>query len=134
MERILFPDAVAAVISALNAQLPDLGFTGVPVRTKVPNPRPARFITVFRTGGPRLNIVVDSAQVTVEAWAADGGSAHDLAQAARAIINSLEGTSVSGTLMYGINEFSGPADLPDPESGQSRYTWSTSVNTRGVAA
>lgn len=134
MERIVFPDAVAAVISALNTQLPALGFTGVPVRSKVPNPRPARFIAVYRTGGPRLNIVVDSAQITVEAWANSQSEAHDLAQAARAILNSLEGTSVGGTLLYGINEFSGPADLPDPESGQARYTWTSSVNTRGVAA
>jgi hypothetical protein len=89
---------------------------------------------VFRTGGPRLNLVVDSAQVTVEAWAADDVAAHDLAQAARAVIGGMEGTSVGGTLVYHVDEFSGPGNLPDPESNQSRYTWTMSVNTRGVAA
>jgi metal-dependent amidase/aminoacylase/carboxypeptidase family protein len=133
-ERILFPDAVAAVVGALNDQLDDLGFSGVPVRSRVPNPRPARFVTVFRTGGPRVNVVTDSAQITVEAWAASDHDAHDLAQAARAILNSLEATVTGGATVYGVDEFSGPAYLPDPESAQPRYTWSASVNIRGAAA
>jgi hypothetical protein len=133
-ERILFPDAVSTVISALNAQLDDLGYTGVPVRSRIPNPRPTRFVRVLRTGGPRVNVVTDAAQVTVEAWAASTADAHDLAQAARAIVNSLEGTVTGGVTVYGVNEFSGPADLPDPESEQPRYTWSASVNVRGIAA
>jgi hypothetical protein len=134
VERIVFPDAVSTVIGALNAQLDDLGYANVPVRSKVPNPRPTRFVRVLRTGGPRVNIVTDSAQITVEAWAASDHDAHDLAQAARAVLNSLEGTVTSGATVYGINEFSGPAYLPDPESEQPRYTWSASVNVRGAAA
>lgn len=133
-ERILFPDAISTVIGALNAQLGSLGYAGVPVRSKVPNPRPARFVLVFRTGGPRVGLVVDAAQVTVEAWAASDTDAHDLAQAARAIVGSLQGTVTGGVTVYGVDEFSGPGYLPDPESGQSRYTWTTSVQTRGVAA
>lgn len=134
MQRILFPDAVAAVIGALNDQLDDLGFSGVPVRSRIPNPRPSRFVRVYRTGGPLANIVTDSAQITVEAWAASDVDAHDLAQAARAIVNSLEATVTGGVTVYGVNEFSGPGYLPDPESEQPRYTWSASVNVRGAAA
>lgn len=130
----MFPDAAAAVIGALNSQLPALGFTAVPVRSKVPNPRPSRFVLVFRTGGPRANIVTDAAQVTIEAWAASDADAHDLAQAARAVVNSLEGTVAGGVTVYGIEEFAGPGYLPDPESDQSRYTWTTSVHVRGAAA
>lgn len=134
MERIRFPDAAAAVIGALNAQLSALGFTGVPVRSKVPAQRPTRFVLVFRTGGPRVNIVTDAAQLTFEAWAANDADAHDLAQAARAIVIGLEGSVTGGVTFYGIDEFSGPGYLPDPDSEQSRYTWSASVNVRGVAA
>jgi len=134
MERILFPDATTAVIGALNAQLPALGFTGVPVRSRVPAARPARFVLVFRTGGPRVNVVTDAAQLTIEAWAASDVEAHDLAQAARAILNSLQGTVTGGVTVYGIAELAGPGYLPDPDSEQSRYTWSASVNVRGVAA
>jgi len=134
VERILFPDTSAVVIGALNAQLPALGFTGVPVRSRVPAARPIRFVLVFRTGGPRANIVTDAAQLTIEAWAASDADAHDLAQACRAILIGLEGTVTGGVTVYGINEFSGPGYLPDPESDQSRYTWTASVNVRGVAA
>jgi metal-dependent amidase/aminoacylase/carboxypeptidase family protein len=134
VERILFPDAAAAVIGALNTQLPALGFTSVPVRSRVPNPRPSRFVLVFRTGGPRANVVTDSAQLTIEAWAASDVDAHDLAQAARAVLIGMEGAVTGGVTVYGIDEFSGPAFLPDPESDQSRYTWTASVNVRGVAA
>jgi len=134
VERILFPDAAAAVIGALNTQLAALGFSGVPVRSRVPNPRPSRFVLVFRTGGPRVNLVIDAAQLTLEAWSTGEAEAHDLAQAARAIVIGLEGTVTGGVTLYSIDEFSGPGFLPDPESGQSRYTWTTSVHTRGVAA
>ena len=106
----------------------------MPVRSRVPNPRPARFVLVFRTGGPSVNVVTDAAQLTIEAWAATDYDAHDLAQAARAILSGIEGTVSGGVTVYGIDEFSGPANLPDPESDQSRYTWSTVVNVRGIAA
>lgn len=134
MERIVFPDVISTIIDALNDQLPTLGFTGVPVRSRVPAARPARFVLVFRTGGPRVNVVTDSATLTIEAWASSDTESHDLAQAARAIVNSLEGDVVGGVTVYGVNEFSGPGYLPDPESDQSRYTWTTSVNIRGAAA
>jgi hypothetical protein len=133
-ERILFPDAAVAVIGALNDQLDDLGHAGTPVRSKVPNPRPAKFVTVFRTGGPRVNVVTDAAQLTIEAWASSDHEAHNLAQACRAILGALEGTVAGGTTVYGVDEFSGPGFLPDPASSQSRYTWSVVVNVRGVAA
>lgn len=134
MERILFPDAAAAVISALNAQLSALGFTGVPVRSRVPNPRPARFLLVFRTGGPSVNIVTDAAQLTIEAWATSDVEAHDLAQVARAIVTGIEGTVTGGVTVYGVDQLSGPGYLPDPVSTQSRYTFTVTVNVRGVAA
>lgn len=134
MQRILFPDALAAVIGALNAQLTAFGFTGVPVRSKVPNPRPARFVRVFDTGGARANLVTHAAQMTVEAWSSSDADAKALALAAWAIVGGLEGTVTGGLTFYAVNDFSGPVYLPDPESDQSRYTWTTSVNVRGAAA
>jgi hypothetical protein len=134
VERILFPDAAAAVIGALNAQLPELGFASVPVRSRIPSTRPTRFVLVFRTGGPAVNIVTDLVQLTIEAWASSDAEAHDLAQAARAIVGGLEGSVTGGVTVYSVTEFSGPAYLPDPASDQSRFTWTTSITTRGIAA
>ncbi len=132
MERILFPDAAAAAIGALNAQLGALGFTGVPVRSRVPNPRPTRFVLVFRTGGVGVNIVTDAAQLTIEAWATSDVEAHDLAQVARAILTGIEGTVTDGVTVYGVDEFGGPGYLPDPVSAQSRYTFTVAVAVRGA--
>ncbi len=134
MERILFPDAAAAAIGALNAQLGALGFTGVPVRSRVPNPRPTRFLLVFRTGGPAVNVVTDAAQLTVEAWATSDVEAHDLAQVARAIVTGIEGTVTGGVTVYGVDELGGPGYLPDPVSAQSRFTFTVTVHVRGAAA
>lgn len=133
-ERILFPDAVDAVMEALTAQLLALGFSGVPVLTRVPAARPGRFVVALRTGGPRANLVTDAAQITLEAWAAGEAEAHDLAQAARAIVGGLAGTVTSGVTFYAVTEISGPANLPDPVSDQARYSWTMIVNVRGIAA
>lgn len=130
VERILFPDAASAVITALNAQLAALGFSGVGVYSRVPAVRPSQFVLVFRTGGARDSLVIDGAQLTFEAWAANDEDAHDLAQAVRAIVIGLEHSASA----YGIEELAGPANLPDPTSNQSRFTFSSVVNVRGVAA
>lgn len=134
MERIRFPSAVTAVVGALNAQLPSLGYTGVPVRTKVPNPRPARFVLVRLTGGPRVNLVTRAVQLTIEAWSTSDTDAEDLAETASAIVSGLRGTVTGGVTIYGVDDFAGPGFLPDPDSEQSRFTFTKSVSVRGVAA
>lgn len=134
MERIRFPSAVTAVVGALNAQLSAFGYAGVPVRTKVHNPRDARFVLVRLTGGPRVNLVVRAVQLTIEAWSNSDTDAEDLAETASAIVSGLQGTVTGGVTIYGVTEFAGPAFLPDPDSEQSRYTFTTSVSVRGAAA
>jgi hypothetical protein len=134
VERILFPDVAAAVIGALTTQLPALSFSSTGVYSRVPNPRPSRFVLVFRTGGSRANLVTDGAQLTFEAWASSDAEAHDLAQAVRAIVGGLEHTLTGSVPIYGVDELAGPVNLPDPTSDQSRFTFSAVVNARGVAA
>ena len=41
----------------------------VPAVTVVPNPRPATFVQVLRTGGPRMTFKSDGPILTVTAWA-----------------------------------------------------------------
>jgi hypothetical protein len=124
VESIVFPDATATVITGLDAALTE------PVSSRVPNPRPATFVTVQRAGGPRRNIVTDEATLIVESWAATPAAAHDLAQNARATIHALLGTSVDGVRILRTEETSGPAYLPDPDSQQARYTQTFSVALR----
>lgn len=125
MEAIAFPDAVAAVVTWLEAHVDE------PVRSKVPNPRPDAFYTVTRTGGPRRNIVTDAAQITVESWALSDEGAHDMAQIARAHLHTIAGEIVNGSPVYRVDELSGPARLPDPLSEQPRYSQSFELAIRG---
>lgn len=85
---------------------------GDPVVTKVPNPRPSRFIRVSAAGGGRANLVQSRPFVIVECWAADTVAASDLASDAWGRIETAYGPDVPMTM---------PTDFPDPESGQARY-------------
>jgi hypothetical protein len=125
VDPVIFPDTVDAVITWLDQWM------DVPVRSKVPNPRPDAFITVTRTGGPQRNLVTDEAQITVESWGRSDAEAHDLAQDARGLINSIIGETVNGTPFYRVTELSGPANLPDPLSNQPRQSQSFAVAARG---
>lgn len=122
-EIVLFPDAVALVIEYLNASLVAYGETA-PVHKNVPNPRPAKFVQVFRTGGPRSNLVVDGAQLTISVWADTDAAASDLAEVVRAVLNAVRSQIIGQSVFYKVNELGGPVDLPDPQSNQSRMTWS----------
>lgn len=130
VEIVLFPDAIAAVIDYLAAQLAARSNT-TPVYSRVPTTRPATFVRVLRTGGPRRNLVVDDAQITVEAWAASDAAAHDLAQLCRGILLAAPGDAA---LVRDVQELGGPALQPDPDSETPRYVFSLVFSLRGVAA
>jgi len=132
-EVIVFPDVAAAVIAGLEAELAARSNT-TPVRSRVPDPRPATFVRVRRIGGPRRNLVVDDATVVVEAWAADEASGHDLAQLCRGIVHSFAGSTIADTTIYRVDEIAGPGLLPDPVSEQTRWTFTLQISARGTAA
>lgn len=124
---ITFPNCAALVIIRMRAALPGLTFVH-----DVPNPRPATFVRIFRTGGPKATLVTDAAQLTIESWAADADTACDNAELVRAHINDLPGRVVNGHAFYLVEEMSGPAELPDPVSMSRRFTWTASVHVRGI--
>jgi len=126
-ELIVFPDVEQLLIDYLTPSL------AVPVGTAVPNPRPTSFVTVNRFGGPRRGLVVDDAQLGFEYWAERESQAAQLAQLVRAHINALQGQRVNGVQVYRVREFAGPANLPDPLSGQPRYVQQFGVQVRGTA-
>lgn len=128
MDIFLMPDAERVLIIHLNANMTP------PVSQSVPNPRPAEFLTVRRIGGPRMNMVADHPMVTVEAWAAGPTAAKTLIAQARGIIHAMRATVVDGVPIYRVTEISGPINLPDPESNQSRYTQTFQVMMRGADA
>lgn len=130
-EVIVFPDVEQLVIDGLTPELETLGFS-VPVATRVPDPRPDEFVRVIRTGGSRVNLVVEAAQITVEAYAARESRAERLAALCRGILPALD--VVNGVQVYGVDEFAAPANLPDPRTTQHRYSATYAVRVRGAAA
>jgi hypothetical protein len=120
---VLFPDAVAIVIGYLVDALPT-----VPIHRQVPDVRPTKWVRVIRTGGVQYTPITEAAQITVEAWSDSAADAADLAQLARAHLNACV-----GVIAHRVDELAGPADLPDVESQQRRYTWSVLVHLPGVA-
>lgn len=130
---IVFPDVEGLLVSYLTQQLVWRADTAS-VHVSVPNPRPARFVLVPRIGGTEENLVTDAATIGVECWAATPQQAAKLAQLVRALIHALPGKVVEGVPFYRVQEFAGPANLPDPTSDQSRYVFTLSVTARGFAA
>ncbi|WP_166140845.1 hypothetical protein [Nocardioides ochotonae] len=126
-EAIVFPDPEALLVTHLRDAL------GVRVVTRVPNPRPDRFVRVVRVGGNRRNLVTDSAMVVVEAWAPDDVAASELARLARAYVGALEGETVGGAFTRRVTEVAGPQNLPDPTSATPRYVFTVALDLRGDA-
>lgn len=135
MEAAIFPDAESLLTSYLRTNLanPNLLNESISVTTDVPNnPRPEEFIQIIRTGGPRMNIVADNPQITIDCWALNEERAYEIASYARALIEALEGSSYQNVAFYRMNEFSGPFSNPDPDSNIPRYTWTFTIGMRGT--
>ncbi|MGW2708074.1 hypothetical protein ACWC4J_03625 [Streptomyces sp. NPDC001356] len=127
---ILFPDGVAVVRAYLRDALVARG-EDVPVRTQVPNPRPARLVRLERVGGARLDIVTDRPRIDVECWAGDEGALVDLYSLVRGLVFAMPG--YRGVVAYDVVEVGGPNTAPDPESGQPRAAFAVEVSLRGRA-
>jgi len=122
-EGVKFIDVPLAVCASLRASSL---LTGLYVGTVVPSTRPAEFIRVLRTGGMKETVRSEAAQITVEAWAGTEARASDLLSTARAILNAADAQ------LFGVREFSGPANLPDPTTAQVRFTMSFQIRAHGT--
>lgn len=122
---IVFPDVELLVVDALNEAF-EIAMPGVEWFTKVPNPRPTEFGRVIRTGGPVETLVSENAQITLEGWAYSEARAFAILSLGRAIAHEFEGA------LFGVTEFGGPINLPDPTTAQERYTLTLGVRARGL--
>lgn len=136
-EAVLFRDVEQLVCTFLRLRLsavfpgvdvfPGALYPGAPqIGVRVPTKRPNEFVRVLRTGGPKETLISEAAQITVEAWAQDEATASLLLSQCRALLNAADET------IYGVREFSGPANLPDPLSSNIRYTMSFQIRARGT--
>lgn len=117
----LQPENVEAAMVTL------LGGLGLgPASTKVPNPRPAAFWRVQRTGGAKRNMVQERAVVLVEAYSTGTLPAWQMAAAGWAALDGREILVVDGVELE-ERELSLPVNYPDPVTQQARYTFTLST-------
>ena len=111
-EVAIFDDVELWLCTFLRSKLtarPEAYTTGVVVSNAVPKTRPARFVTVRRDGGPKVNPLQEVARVGVNVWAATEADATNLARLTRAI---LSGATSQGPVRR-VTETSGPSPIPD---------------------
>ncbi|MFI1467646.1 hypothetical protein [Streptomyces wuyuanensis] len=125
-----FPDGVDIVRSYLRAALVERG-DDVPVVTRVPSSRPARFVRIERVGGSRLDRITDRPRLDIHCWGPDEGAVADLVKVVRALVFAIPGWR--GVAAYDVAEVGGPDSAPDPVSGQERASFAVEVSLRGRA-
>lgn len=127
---VVFPDATELVCTALRTAFAVRAMT-IHVGTVIPQDRPTRMVIARRSGGAHVTPVTDAVDIDLECFADSDAAAHDLAQLARALVHSLEGTVTDGVPVYRVEDTAGPDDEPDPVSDQPRYLLGLSVTVRG---
>lgn len=125
-----FPDAVDVVRAYLREALLARGLD-VPVRTRVPDPRPPQLVRIERVGGSRLDRITDRPRLDFECWGPDEGTLADLVKVVRALVFAIPGWR--GAVAYDVVDVGGPNTAPDPVSGQERSSFAVEVSLRGKA-
>lgn len=121
-----FDDPVSLVVAYLD------GPAGVPVRTRVPNPRSPGFVLVSLAGGARRTRVSDTPLLTLEIWDDDDTVARDRGQLVRSLLQQMKYDRT--VPVYRVREASGLVKVEDPdESGQHRYRLMVEPHIRGEA-
>lgn len=133
MLLVEFADAELLLTTYLRNQLPLVGYPGIQVVTQIPNARPTQFVLLQRTGGPKRDLVTDSAQISFDVYSNTQKNAHDLMAATRMLVNGLAQTYQQGHAIYKVVEFTGPQNLPDPVVPLPRYVWTAIIDIRGKA-
>lgn len=131
-------DAVSVVISHLLEVLETQpGFEDVDVAASLPGAdgTPAHeAIVVRRTGGAPRDLIVDTAQITLTAWAATPGDearADAIARRALAVTVAAERGGFMGDVpCTRVQVISDPYDDPDPVTGRARSSATYAIDLR----
>lgn len=127
---VIFPDvkawATAYVRAALAARTESFA-SDVTVMGRVPDPRPARLVTIRDDGGPR-SAVTKTVSLGVNVWAATEKDCGDLAALVVAILEASAGV---GAVVAHTSTF-GPAEVAESSGQPHRYA-SVDLVVRGTA-
>lgn len=117
---------VPIVLPAFMKYLRD-NLTPVPVSSRVPNPRPAKFVRCIVTNTNRRSIGHAEIVIVVECWAATEADADQLAAAAYAIAAAFD-TPTAYVPEDARGTVYGPYASDDPDSGTPRRVFAVSMN------
>ena len=122
MSRFETPDVKALVMAYLGAA------QSLPVVSKRPDKdSTAAFVRVISTGGRgRSSRVLQTVQLTIDCYSTSTGKAYTAAAEVDALIHGLPSSTVPITAVTG----STPAEMPDPDTAQARYTATYMLQTR----
>jgi len=99
-------------------------YTPVPVVTRVPDSRPARFFQLRMVGGAATHPVRAVARFDVFTWSTTEETAAADALAVRLTMTNLAGTDDLGITCYRVEETLGPRQADDLVTGMFRW-WAT---------
>lgn len=102
-------NAEVAIIKYLSESLPDVN-----VSADLPNPRPAKAVTLERAGGREDSIVLDHPTLAIQCWGSTRLEALELADEVDVLMRELDDPSIPSV------EMSGKYNFPD-EYGNPRY-------------
>ncbi|WP_052060116.1 hypothetical protein [Rhodococcoides fascians] len=129
-ELVVAPDAEAAIVSHLNAQLAARNDAAT-ASTVIQDPRPTRFVRTQRVGGPRRNLITDSPVLLFECWDLDTVAASELGRLVEAIVLATDGTWIGTKPVWvdDVGDSSGVVHFPDPDTGLPRYQFTLQLFT-----
>lgn len=122
------PSGVAVTVAYLKAQFASRGETAK-VASKIPSPRPAKFVKVRLMGGTRSDVVRYAPMLVFECWANDDITAENLGILTEALVNSMPDLLPACT---SVIEVGGLVDQPDPDSQSPRYVFTKQIYLRAA--
>jgi len=131
-ELILPPDGEDLLRLALQVKLPEVLGRDVSCHTDVPAVRPAEFVVVRQVGGQRRNVATWVPTLVVESWNLRKSKAWQLTAAVDGLMYWF--TEIAGYTVYDVEEYAGPAWLPDSLTDHARYTATYAVPIRARAS
>jgi hypothetical protein len=130
VQRIQYPLATQLAVDYLGAKLP-----GLKAGSRIPATGD-RFVVLRRGGGSGdgggAELITDRPILMVEVYDRYEDDAERLAMDVRSWLHALAGETFGETQCYGVEEYSGPANMPDPRRPElSRYTFTLALRLRG---
>jgi hypothetical protein len=129
VEIVEYASIETVVVAYLQNALAGRG-DGAAVATKVPNPRPDRFVRVTAAGGSEPALVLTDRTVIFECWDLTSPDASHLAERSFAIMRASM-RDHSEERIRNVKVVGLPVSNPDPDTSLSRYQFTLSITLRG---